>query len=103
MTDYYRLHVLLRPDNPQDALVIEALERLGGRGKSKWVRRVLYEAVTGPARSEILAEVQAVKLAVERLERNGLTVQAEPDQEQEKEPDQAAENLDGMLDRLADW
>ncbi len=102
MTDYYRLHVLLKPDNPQDALVIEALERLGDRGKSKWVRRMLYEAVTGPARSEILAEVQAVKLAVERLERNGLTVQDKPEQD-EKEPNQAAENLDGLLDRLAEW
>ena len=101
MTNYYRLHVLLRPDNPRDALVIEALERLGDRGKSKWVRQVLYEAVTGPARSEILAEVQAVKLAVERLERNGLAVQSEP--QQEEEPDQAADNLDGMLDRLASW
>jgi hypothetical protein len=63
---------------------------------------MLYEAVTGPARSEILAEVQAVKLAVEKLERNGLMMQSNPEQD-EKEPDQAAANLDGMLDRLAEW
>ncbi len=103
MTEYYRLHVLLRPDDPQDRIVIEALEQLGDRGKSPWVRRVLFEAVTGPARAEILAEVQAIRETVQRLERNGLAMQDRTDAVADEEPQEAANNLDGMLDRLGGW
>ena len=100
---YYRLHILLNKDDPQHQVVIEALERLGERGKSHWVRQVLYEAVTGPARSEILNEIQKVREEMNRLVEKGIAVAQPGDEEPEKEPEEAAHNLDGMLDRLENW
>lgn len=99
---YYRLNVRLRRDDPQDQAVIEALEQLGPRGKSRWVRRVLYETVTGPGRSEILAEIRSVKEAIDRLEEQGIGA-GQPEETEEPEPEEAARNLDGMLERLESW
>lgn len=99
---YYRLHVQLNEGDPQDRVVIATLERLGDRGKSRWVRRVLFEAVTEPARSDILAEIQAVKRAVQKLESSGIAI-AQPARTENEEPAEAARNLDNMLDRLARW
>ena len=103
MAEYYRLHVRLSESDPQDRVVIEALERLGDRGKSKWVRRVLFEAVTGPARDEILAEIRAVRSAVERLEANGIAVAQSIEVPEDEEPEEAAASLDGLLSRLGGW
>lgn len=100
---YYRLHVQLNEDDPRDRVIIAALEQLGERGKSRWVREVLYEAVTGPALSELLAEIQAVKEAVKRLEVNGIATARFADEGEEEEPQEAARNLDGLLDRLKEW
>jgi len=101
MSDYYRLHVQLNEDDPQDAVVIQALRRLGERGKSRWVRRVLFEAVTGPARDELLSEIRAVKEAVERLETNGVAVMAKPDATMPgDEPAKARAGLDAMKKRF---
>jgi len=102
-SDSYRLHVLLNPEDPHDRVVIEALERLGDRGKSRWVRQMLYESVTGPARDEILAEIRAVRQAVERLETEGVAVQSAREPGYIEEPEEAARNLDGLLDRLETW
>ena len=99
---YYRLHVQLNEADPQDRVVITALERLGERGKSRWVRRVLFEAVTEPARSEILAEVRAVREAIEKLETMGVMA-IRPSEVEEEEPETAARNLDGLLGRLQEW
>ncbi len=104
MDTYYRLHVLLPRDDPQARVVIEALERLGDRSKSRWVRQVLYEAVTGPTRAEILAEIQAMREAVTRLERSRVAlVKSIEIEDEESEPEEAARNLDGLLDRLRSW
>ena len=100
---HYRLHVQLNEDDPQDRIVIAALERLGERGKSRWVRQVLFEAVTEPARSEILAGIRAVLEAVRRLEMNGVVIAGAAGGEGGEEPEEAARNLDGLLDRLAGW
>jgi hypothetical protein len=100
---YYRLHVALREDDPQDKVVIAALERLGDRGKSRWVRQVLFDAVTGPARDEILAEIRAVRDAVERLEAKGIAVAQDSQQTEGDEPPEAAHNVDTMIDRLEAW
>jgi len=99
---YYRLHVQLNEEDPEDSTVIAALEDLGERGKSRWVRRVLFEAVTQPARADIMAELQAIKVAVERLETRGIAL-AHPTAADADEPTAAARNLDNMLDRLAGW
>ena len=102
MCDHYRLNVRLSADDPQDAVVIRALERLGDRGKSRWVRRILYEAVTGPARDELLSEIRAVRDVVERLETNGAPVTAKADAgaEPDAEPAKARAGLDAMLQRF---
>jgi hypothetical protein len=100
---YYRLHVQLNEDNPQDQVVIAALERLGDRGKSRWVRQVLFDAINEPARAEILEAIRGVKRAIEDLEVSGIPASASPQQGSDEEPAQAASNLDGMLDRLAGW
>jgi len=100
---YYRLHVQLNEEDPQDSIVIDALDNLGERGKSRWVRRVLFEAITGPARSDIMAEIRAIKEAVERIETQGIALARPADTVDEEEPAAAARNLDSMLDRLSNW
>jgi len=94
---YYRLHVQLNEDEPNDQVVIAALERLGSRGKSAWVRRVLYEAVTGPARDEILDEIREIKATVQRLEQNGVAIKSGQDSDQDGEPEQARAGLNAMI------
>jgi len=100
---YYRLHVQLNEEDPADSTIIAALEQLGERGKSRWVRRVLFEAVTEPARSDIMAEIRAIKEAVERLETRGIALAHPADDAAADEPAAAAHNLDNMLDRLSQW
>lgn len=97
----YRLHVQLNTTDPQDRIIIATLEQLGERGKSRWVREVLFEAITAPPLSEILAAVNATREAVERLRVGGVLNQ--PDDTQAAEPELAAHNLDGLLDRLKGW
>ena len=63
---------------------------------------MLFEAVTEPARSEILAGIREVMEMVRRLEMNGVVV-AGGAGEGGEEPEEAARNLDGLLDRLAGW
>lgn len=101
MSEYYRLHVQLNKDDPQDAVVIQALERLGERGKSRWVKHTLYAAVTGPMHNELLNEIRAVRDAVERLETNGIAVAAKPDATTAAgEPAKARAGLDAMKKRF---
>lgn len=100
MNGYYRLHVQLNKDDPQDAVVIQALDRLGDRGKSRWVKHVLFEAVTGPARNELLNEIRAIRDVVERLEINGVMVTTNPDATQDGEPAKARAGLDAMKSRF---
>ena len=99
----YRLHVFLDEDDPGDQVVIAALGRLGERGKSRWVRRVLFEAVNtagAPAYSEILDELRAIREELRRLESGVVATQPTGDA---PEPENAARNLDGLLGRLETW
>lgn len=100
---HYRLNVQLNEEDPVDSTIIAALKQLGERGKSRWVRRVLFEAVTEPARSDIMAEIRAVKEAVERLETRSAALACPAAGDDADEPTVAARNLDNMLDRLSQW
>ncbi len=100
---YYRLHVQFNKQDPEDQMIIAALENLGERGKSRWVRRVLLEAVTEPARADIMAEIRSIKDTVERLEAKSIALAPPATTADADEPAAAARNLDNMLDRLAGW
>ncbi len=99
----YRLHVQLNRDDPQDRVVIAALERLGARGKSRWVRRVLFDAVTGPARAELLEEIRAVGEAVRRIGEKGVIMSTgQDDKASDDEPEAARRGLEAMKSRFRD-
>ena len=100
MPSYYRLNVRFNPDDPIDRQIIEILNQLGDRGKSRWVRRVLYEAATVPSNERLLTEIRALRELVERLPLQVTAAADTPTDSHTQEPPIAAANLDGLLGRL---
>lgn len=98
---HYRLNVRLNTNDPIDRQIIEILNQLGDRGKSRWVRRVLYEAATVPSNERLLTEIRALRELVERLPlQTAAPASAPTDSHTQEEPPVAAANLDGLLGRL---
>ena len=100
---HYNLHVRFNDENPLDRVIVAHLSQLGKRGKTPWVKQVLYEAVTGPTHQEILEAIQEHQDRVVLLLENS-TVMGEPGTgSAPEEPELAAQHLDDLINRLEQW
>jgi hypothetical protein len=97
---YYRLNVRLNTDDPIDATIIEILNRLGDRGKSRWVRHILHAAATAPTNDQLLTEIRAIRHLLETLPLHTTASTPLPETTPNDEPPAAAANLGGLLQRL---